>query len=59
EDPMAEVLIKAELVEGDIIHAGFNSAKSEIRIRIQKKKEDREQDTGELTGNGQDETGTP
>jgi ribosomal protein L19E len=56
---MAEVLIKAELVEGDIIHAGFNSAKSEIRIRIQKKKEDREQDTGELTGNGQDETGTP
>jgi ATP-dependent Clp protease ATP-binding subunit ClpC len=40
EDPMAEVLIKAELKEGDTIHVGFNSAKSEIRIKIQKKKED-------------------
>ena len=39
EDPMAEVLIKAELREGDIINVGFNSAKSEIKIKIQKKKE--------------------
>jgi len=39
EDPMAEVLIKADLKEGDTIHVGFNSAKSEIRIKIQKKKE--------------------
>jgi ATP-dependent Clp protease ATP-binding subunit ClpC len=39
EDPMAEVLIKAELKEGDTIHVGFDSAKSEIKIKIQKKKE--------------------
>jgi len=39
EDPMAEVLIKADLKEGDTIYVGFNSAKSEIKIRIQKKKE--------------------
>jgi len=38
EDPMAEVLIKANLKEGDIISVGFNSAKSEIKIKIQKKK---------------------
>jgi len=40
EDPMAEVLIKAGLVEGDTIYVGFNSAKSEIKIKIQKKKEE-------------------
>jgi len=39
EDPMAEVLIKADLLESDIIYVGFNSAKSEIKIKIQKKKE--------------------
>jgi len=39
EDPMAEVLIKADLKEGDTIQVGFNSAKSEIKIKIQKKKE--------------------
>jgi ATP-dependent Clp protease ATP-binding subunit ClpC len=39
EDPMAEVLIKAELREGDTIHVGFNPAKSEIKIKILKKKE--------------------
>ncbi len=39
EDPMAEVLIKADLREGDTINVGFNSVKSEIRIKIQKKKE--------------------
>ena len=38
EDPMAEVLIKANLKEGDSINVGFNSAKSEIKIKIQKKK---------------------
>jgi ATP-dependent Clp protease ATP-binding subunit ClpC len=38
EDPMAEVLIKSNLQEGDYINVGFNSAKSEIKIRIQKKK---------------------
>jgi ATP-dependent Clp protease ATP-binding subunit ClpC len=40
EDPMAEVLIKAELREGDTIHVGFNPAKSEIKIKILKKKEE-------------------
>src|SRR5512133_175134 len=38
EDPMAEVLIKASLTEGDSIVVGFNSAKSEIKIKIQKPK---------------------
>jgi ATP-dependent Clp protease ATP-binding subunit ClpC len=38
EDPMAEVLIKANLKEGDCINVGFNSVKSEIKIKIQKKK---------------------
>lgn len=39
EDPMAEVLIKSELKEGDTIFVGFNKAKSEIKIKILKKKE--------------------
>ncbi len=39
EDPMAEVLIKADLKEGDTIHVGFTTAKSEIKIKILKKKE--------------------
>ncbi len=38
EDPMAEVLIKADLQPGDSIHVGFNSQKSEIRIKIHKNK---------------------
>ena len=40
EDPMAEVLIKANLHQGDRINIGFNSAKSEIKIKIYKKKMD-------------------
>ncbi|MBS1231579.1 MAG: Clp protease ClpC [Bacteroidetes bacterium] len=39
EDPMAEVLIKADHKEGDTIHVGFNTAKAEIKIKILKKKE--------------------
>ena len=39
EDPMAEILIKATLKEGDTISVGFNKVKSEIKINIQKKKE--------------------
>ncbi len=39
EDPMAEVLIKAGHSDGDIINVVFNSAKSEIKIKILKKKE--------------------
>ncbi len=38
EDPMAEVLIKANLKEGDIINVSFNGVKSEIKIKIIKKK---------------------
>ncbi len=44
EDPMAEVLIKANLIEGDVILVGFNSAKSEIKIKIQKKKSEVSED---------------
>ncbi len=49
EDPMAEILIKAIQGEGDMINVGFNSAKSEIKIRIVKKKElkDKDEDPGE------------
>lgn len=39
EDPMAEVLIKSELQEGDTINVAFSSAKEEIKIKIKKKKE--------------------
>jgi ATP-dependent Clp protease ATP-binding subunit ClpC len=39
EDPMAEVLIKAGHSDGEVINVGFNSAKSEIKIKIQKKKD--------------------
>ena len=46
EDPMAEVLIKAGHSDGDIINVGFNSAKSEIKIKILKKKDaDKVEDT--------------
>jgi ATP-dependent Clp protease ATP-binding subunit ClpC len=38
EDPMAELLIRANLKEGDIINVGFNGIKSEIKIKIIKKK---------------------
>ncbi|HLN19479.1 MAG TPA: ATP-dependent Clp protease ATP-binding subunit [Bacteroidales bacterium] len=38
EDPMAEVLIKSDLHEGDIIVVGFSSSKDEIKIKIHKPK---------------------
>jgi ATP-dependent Clp protease ATP-binding subunit ClpC len=38
EDPMAEVLIKSELHEGDVIFVGFSSIKDEIKIKIHKQK---------------------
>lgn len=38
EDPMAELLIKANLKEGDIINVGFNAIKSEIKLKVIKKK---------------------
>ncbi len=36
EDPMAEVIIKASLHEGDIISVGFNKKKEDITINIKK-----------------------
>ena len=50
EDPMAEVLIKANLKEGDSIFVGFNSSKSEIKIKIQKKKEELPEKTDSTAG---------
>jgi ATP-dependent Clp protease ATP-binding subunit ClpC len=38
EDPMAEVLIKSDLHEGDVINVGLNGAKDEIKIKINKPK---------------------
>jgi ATP-dependent Clp protease ATP-binding subunit ClpC len=38
EDPMAEIMIKASIVEGDLVNVGFNEAKQEIKIKIHKKK---------------------
>lgn len=38
EDPMAEVLIKSDLHEGDVIFVGFSSTKDEIKIKIHKPK---------------------
>lgn len=38
EDPMAEVLISADIAEGDEINVGFDSKKEEITVKIQKLK---------------------
>ena len=38
EDPMAEVLISADIAEGDTINVGFESKKEEITVKIQKLK---------------------
>ncbi|HQK69570.1 MAG TPA: ATP-dependent Clp protease ATP-binding subunit [Bacteroidales bacterium] len=38
EDPMAEVMIKSVLEEGDYVSVGYNKAKDEIRIKIKKRK---------------------
>ena len=36
EDPMAEVLISADIAEGDTISVGFDNKKEEITVKIQK-----------------------
>jgi ATP-dependent Clp protease ATP-binding subunit ClpC len=36
EDPMAEVIISADIEEGDTLNVGFDSKKEEITIKIQK-----------------------
>lgn len=38
EDPMAEVIISADIEEGDILNVGFDSKKEEITIKPQKPK---------------------
>ncbi|HOU95639.1 MAG TPA: ATP-dependent Clp protease ATP-binding subunit [Bacteroidales bacterium] len=40
EDPMAEVMIKAKLTEGDYVNVGLNKAKNEIKINIRNKKKE-------------------
>ncbi len=40
EDPMAEVMIKAKLTEGDYVNVGFNKARNEIKINIRNKKKE-------------------
>ncbi len=39
EDPMAEVIIKASVVEGDTLSVGLNKEKDEIAIKVVKAKE--------------------
>jgi len=36
EDPMAEVFIKANASQGDLISVGFDSKKSEIKVKVKK-----------------------
>ena len=44
EDPMAEVLISADIAEGDTISVGFDSKKEEITVKIQKLKKEKKED---------------
>jgi ATP-dependent Clp protease ATP-binding subunit ClpC len=43
EDPMAEVLISADIAEGDAINVGFDSKKEEITVKIQKLKKEKKE----------------
>jgi ATP-dependent Clp protease ATP-binding subunit ClpC len=43
EDPMAEVLISADIAEGDTINVGFDSKKEEITVKIQKQKKEQQE----------------
>jgi ATP-dependent Clp protease ATP-binding subunit ClpC len=45
EDPMAEVFIRANLVQGDIINVGFNKNKEEITIKVKKAGAEQETDS--------------
>ena len=40
---MAEVLISADIVEGDTINVGFESKKEEITVKIQKVKQEKKE----------------
>ncbi|MQY78725.1 MAG: AAA domain-containing protein [Bacteroidetes bacterium] len=44
EDPMAEVIIKASMTEGDVISVGLDKKKDEIAISIKKQKEKQEKE---------------
>ena len=44
EDPMAEVLISADIAEGDTINVGFDSKKEEITVKIQKLKKEKKEE---------------
>ncbi len=43
EDPMAEVIIKASLHEGDVIMVGYNKKKDNITIKVEKAKQNIEE----------------
>ena len=43
EDPMAEVLISADIEEGDTLSVGFDSKKEEITVKIQKQKKEKKE----------------
>ena len=45
EDPMAEVIIKANVDQGDLITVGFDSKKSEIKIKVRKSPPNSKQET--------------
>ncbi len=49
EDPMAEVLIKATKEDGESIIVSFNSEKSEIKIKIQKKKTKKSENSDDVS----------
>jgi ATP-dependent Clp protease ATP-binding subunit ClpC len=44
EDPMAEVLISADIAEGDTLNVGFESNKEEITVKIQKPKKEKKEE---------------
>lgn len=44
EDPMAEVLISADIAEGDAINVGFDTKKEEITVKIQKLKAEKKEE---------------
>jgi ATP-dependent Clp protease ATP-binding subunit ClpC len=44
EDPMAEVLISADIAEGDAINVGFDGKNEEITVKIQKLKQEKKEE---------------
>ncbi len=54
EDPMAELLIKSSISEGDTINIGFSSKRGEISLRVKRgvRKESKSSDTGSGKSDG-------